>query len=197
MGFEATGLSWTADEFSDYVQLIPIGSWAKSVTVHHTYSPDLEDRPEGWKLSHMENLRYYYSNVLGWSAGPHLFVDEEKIFGLSSLYSKGVHAKSFNSSSIGIEALGNYDVEDNKTGRGKKVWLLTAIAVAILLKRLHLRPSNKTVLFHREDPKSNKTCPGSRVEKEWFLSLVNDAYNSNKNLTLEERVKRIEDKLGL
>lgn len=197
MGFEATGLSWTADEFSDYVQLIPIGSWAKSVTVHHTYSPDLTDRPDGWKLSHMENLRHYYGNVLGWSAGPHLFVDEHKIYGLSSLHSKGVHAKSFNSSSIGIEALGNYDVEEPKTGRGKKVWLLTAIAVAILLKRLHLSPNKKTVLFHRDDPKTNKTCPGSKVDKEWFLSLVNEASNSEENLTLEERVRRIENKLGL
>lgn len=197
MGFELTGLSWTADQFKDYVDLVPIGSWAKSVTVHHTYSPDLEDRPNGWKLSHLENLRYYYCNVLGWSAGPHMFVDENRAWGLSSLHNKGVHAKSFNSSSIGIEALGNYDEEDPKTGRGKKVWSLTAIVVAILLKRLHLKPSKETVLFHREDPRSNKTCPGSKVEKEWFLSLVNDAYNSNKNLTIEERVKRIEDKLGL
>jgi hypothetical protein len=197
MGFEITGMSWTADEFNDYIQLVPIGQWAKSVTVHHTYSPDLEDRPEGWKPTHLENLRHYYGNILGWSAGPHLFVDEHKVWGLSSMYKQGIHAKSFNKNSIGIEALGNYDVENPKAGRGYNVWLLTAITVAIILKRLHLIPSKETVLFHREDPKTNKTCPGSKVKKEWFLSLVNDAYNSNKNLTIEERVKRIEDYLNL
>ena len=77
MGFELTGMSWNPAEFKLYVDQIPISSWAKSVTVHHTYSPNLGDRPNGWKTQHLENLKHYYKNVLGWSAGPHLFTDDK------------------------------------------------------------------------------------------------------------------------
>ena len=197
MGFELTGKSWIPDQFKLYIEQIPIGSWANSVTVHHTYSPNLADRPNGWKTQHLENLKHYYKNVLGWSAGPHLFTDEKAIFGLSSLYKRGVHAKSFNKDSIGIEMLGNYESDDPKTGRGLEVVKLTALTVAILLKKMHLKADNQTVLFHRDDPTTNKTCCGSLIEKEWFLSLVNEHYDSEQPLTVEERLTKIENHLGI
>lgn len=197
MGFELTGMSWTPAEFAKYIDQVPVGAWAKSVTVHHTYSPNLGDRPHGWKTVHIENLRHYYKNVLGWSAGPHLFTDEKAIFGLSSLYKKGVHAKSFNRDSIGIEMLGNYESDDPTSGRGLEVIKVTALTVAILLKKMQAKPNRETVLFHRDDPTTYKTCPGTLVRKEWFLSLVNEHYDSDENLTVEERLTKIEKHLGI
>ena len=38
----------------------------------------------------------------------------------------GVHAVSFNSTGVGIEMLGNYDIEDPRTGRGLQVLTTTA-----------------------------------------------------------------------
>ena len=35
--------------------------------------------------------------------------------------------------------------------------------------------NSSTLLFHRDDPRTKKTCPGRKVTKDWFINLVNDA----------------------
>jgi hypothetical protein len=172
MGYELNGKVWDRRSFREYVSTLPNLPWVKAICVHHTSSPNLAQRPEGWKIQHLRNLQHYYQNELHWSAGPHLFTDEDQIFGLSSLYQRGVHAVSFNATAIGIETLGDYDHEDPLTGRGLQCWQTTAAAVAILLHHLDLAVNEETVLFHRDDPRTTKTCPGVKVRKDWFLSLV-------------------------
>jgi hypothetical protein len=83
-----------------------------------------------------------------------------------------VHAVSFNSSAIGIEVLGYYDVEDPLNGRGLLCWQNSAKATRVLLDWLGLKVNESTVLFHRDDPKTQKTCPGTKVKKDWLLSLI-------------------------
>jgi len=195
MGFDLTGRSWETDEFREYVSNLNL-SWANSVTVHHTYNPDLKGRPRGWQPSHLKNLRYYYQNILGWSAGPHLFTDEHKVFGLCSLEKKGVHAVSFNHDSIAIEMLGNYDSETPLSGRGLEVVTLTAKTVAILLEKMDTKATTESIHFHRDDPKTFKSCPGNLLEKNWFVSLVKKQMKGN-DLTIEERLTRIEKHLDI
>ncbi len=151
------GLRWTA--------WTPTG-----VTIHHCSAPSLAQRPDGFAQRHMDNLEYYYGFRLGWSAGPHLFIDDHKIWVFSPLTAKGVHATSFNRSDIGIEMLGNFDVEDPWSGRGLAVLELTCKAVCLIQARLHLAPGR--VRFHRDDPKTTKTCPGRKVDKTRFLTLL-------------------------
>ena len=175
MGYELEGKQWKCDEFEKYITSIKdtLG-WADSVTIHHMAFPDLGMRPDGLTLQHMRNLRSYYENELGWSAGPHLFVDDHYISGMSGLHRRGVHAVSFNANSIGIEMLGSYDKGDNDpfNGRGYLVLNRTAKAVAILLKAMGLKATKDTIHFHRDDPRTSKTCPGTAIEKDWFVSLV-------------------------
>jgi len=200
MGFTLRGLSWDEESFRAYVSSLDL-SWATSVTIHHTYFPNLEMRRNGWNQTHLENLHHYYKNVLGWSAGPHLFTDDKKTHGLSSLQSRGVHAVSFNKNSIGIEMLGNYDEEDPKSGRGLEVVTLTSKTVAILLEKMDTMATEETVKFHRDDPKTFKSCPGNLLEKKWFVSLVKKQMGNNnstsKNLTVEQRLSRIEKHLKI
>ena len=178
MSFSSVGHVFDATAFREHVSRIDLG-WARSVTVHHTAAPDLAMRPKGFTIQHMRNLASYYGEELKWSAGPHLFTDEDEIFGLSPLTARGVHAVSFNADSIGIEMLGNYDTEDPMTGRGAQVLATTAAAVSILLARLGKEANANTVLFHRDDPKTSKTCPGTRVEKPHILTLIR-AYESSR-----------------
>jgi len=147
-------------------------SWAKGVCVHHTGTPNLAQRPTGWTIQHMRNLASYYGAQLGWSAGPHLFTDEDQIYGLSPLSARGVHAVSFNSAYIGIEMLGDYDRESPIDGRGKQVLDMSAATVAVLLHRMKLPVNGDTVKFHRDDPLTSKTCPGRLVDKNAFLAAV-------------------------
>lgn len=175
MSYRAVGLRWSPQSFPAYLATQPRPSWAKAVTIHHCSSPSLAQRPNGFLAIHLENLASYYKNTKGWSSGPHLFTDEDDIFGLTPLSEKGVHAVSFNSNSIGIEMLGDYDEEDPKNGRGGQVTRTTASTARALLDWLGLKPSRQTLFFHRFDPRTTKTCPGTKVAHEWFLQMVLEA----------------------
>lgn len=171
MSFSAVGQVFDAASFRQHVAKLDL-SWAQGVCLHHTGTPNLAQRPKGWTIQHMRNLAHYYGNELGWSAGPHLFTDEDEIFGLSPLTSRGVHAVSFNARYIAIEALGNYDHEDPHSGRGAEVWHTTTAATAILLHRMGLPVNDTTVKFHRDDLRTSKTCPGTRVDKGTTLESI-------------------------
>ena len=175
MSFANVGKRWSPGEFPAWLAGLPRPSWAKSVTIHHCSAPSLAQRPDGFLSVHLENLRGYYRDRLGWSRGPHFFVDDDEIFGMTPPTIKGTHAVSFNSSSIGFEMLGDYDSEDPLSGRGLAVCRTTARAASDVLDWLGLEPSAATVKFHRDDPRTSKTCPGRKVGKEWFLGLMRDS----------------------
>jgi hypothetical protein len=190
MSYANVGKRWTPRSFRDYLGTITRPSWCRSITLHHTASPSLAMRPDGLSAQHILNLQNYYQKRLGWSRGPHLFIDDDEILGMTPLTLKGTHAVSFNSSSIGIEALGNYDTEDPQSGRGMAVWTTTAHASRALLDWLGLEPTTKTVLFHRDDPRTSKTCPGRRVQKEWILDLIRMHTSSPAPLPVPETLDR-------
>ena len=160
--------------FQKYVDRLELKDWKPSlVVIHHTASPSLKMRPVGWLPQHMENLKFHYeNNVKGapWSAGPHIFTDEDQAWIFSPLDKRGVHAASFNSKSWGIEMLGDFDTEDPWSGRGLNVLTFTAHVTAILLKKIGQDVS--AIRFHRDDPKTSKSCPGTKVCKEKFTALV-------------------------
>jgi hypothetical protein len=175
MSFNNTGKVWTIEGFAQYLNSIKAPSWAKAVCLHHTAAPSLNQRPDGFLAKHLENLKSYYSNQLGWKSGPHLFVDDDQVWGMTPLIETGVHASSFNRMSIGIEVLGDYDNEDPTKGRGLQCWQTTAAATKLLFDWLKLPINDKTLLFHRDDPKTTKTCPGGKINKNWVINLIKNA----------------------
>ena len=171
MSYNAIGKVWTVDSFQQYLKTITKPQWCDSVCLHHTALPSLQMRPKGLLMEHLHNMKAGYVQK-GWKSGPHLYIDGDQIYAMTPLTEKGVHAVSFNSRSIGIEVLGNYDSEDPFTGRGLQCWQVAAKATMQLLNWLNLKPSESTVLFHRDDPKTSKTCPGSKINKKWFIDLM-------------------------
>ena len=180
MAFSLIGTAWNIKGFISYLQGKNL-SWADSVTLHHTGSPNLAQRAKGLIVQHIKNIHYGYTTGRirrgrkPWSAGPHLFVDDVDINGMSPLEERGVHAVSFNHRSIAIEVLGNYDSEDPKSGRGLKCWKIAAQTTAALLIHMGKEANEKTILFHRDDPRTSKSCPGTRIKKDWFIALVREA----------------------
>jgi len=172
MGYENVGRVWTSGSLAQYLATIKKPVWCEAVTLHHTAEPSLAQRPNGLLIKHIENIRDWYITDKGWSAGPHLFIDEDQIFGMCDLRKKGVHAVSFNKSAIGIEVLGNYESEDPKKGRGLACWKNAAAAARVLLDWLDLDANEETILFHRDDPTTKKSCPGAKVKKDWVLGLI-------------------------
>jgi N-acetyl-anhydromuramyl-L-alanine amidase AmpD len=164
------GKGFNLEEFSRYLDGVSFGSWKpRSIVIHHCAAPSLAQRPNGFISQHMLNLQDFYEGK-GWSAGPHLFIDEDQAWVFSPLNQRGVHAVSFNATSIGIEMLGDYDSEDPTSGRGAQVLAMTARVTELLMKKLGIKKDG--ILFHRDDPKTSKTCPGKKIKKDWFLNLI-------------------------
>lgn len=175
MSFSNVGQVWSKNTLVTYLRGKKPPVWATSVTLHHTAAPSLAQRPGGFTAQHIKNIQHFYQKQLGWSRGPHFFIDEDQVWGMTPPTVRGVHAKSFNASSIGIEVLGNYDVESPDSGRGKQCWETAAAATKALLDWLGVSPDWRTVYFHRDDPRTSKSCPGKLVSKDVFLEMVKSA----------------------
>src|SRR5512134_3350001 len=96
MGFENTGRVWTVDSLKGHLAEIKKPDWCNAVTLHHTGAPSLAQRPNGFTAQHLRNIEHYYRVTKGWSSAPHLFVDEDQLWGMCDFRKKGVHAVSFN-----------------------------------------------------------------------------------------------------
>lgn len=172
--FPMVGHGFTVEEFERYLAGLDDNhmEWSpKGVTNHHTAAPNLSQRPKGFETQHMWNLRHYYMRTRGWSRGPHLFVDDHKIWVHTPLTRRGIHATSFNSTHFGCEMLGDYDwTDDPWTGRGLEVLKNAAWAIALINQRFGFPPSSMNT--HRDDPKTSKTCMGRKIKTEDFRNLV-------------------------
>ncbi|MBR1193249.1 N-acetylmuramoyl-L-alanine amidase [Bradyrhizobium sp. AUGA SZCCT0160] len=173
----------TAAAFLAYLETIEFKSWTpKFITMHHTGGPSLAT----WKTyAHgnrkvpitdakwMSNLAGYYGNELGWSAGPHFFFTPENFCVLSLPEKRGVHAVSFNANSWGVECVGEFDSEPFTDALRDRY----AEGFACLYLALGLTPDNfvkgvRGLHFHRDDPKTSKTCPGKRVSKDAMIAAI-------------------------
>src|SRR4030095_9216305 len=101
------------EEFRAYLRDLDFqNGWRPSgIACHNTASPTLEQWWHGGTSpeQRMENLRYYYEVEMGWSAGPHCFVDGVSYWIMTDFNVSGVHSPSWNGSRLGIEHVGDYD----------------------------------------------------------------------------------------
>ena len=195
MGFSNVGKVWTPASLEQELARIRFDKFRPvSVTFHHAASPSLANRPKGLLAQHIINIQSFYQNTNGWSSGPHLFVDEDQLFGMCPFNERGIHAVAFNKDSIGIEVLGDYDSEDPKSGRGLQCWENAFAAAAKILERLGLEANSATIKFHCEDPSTKKTCPGKKVtnntqhaktDKSWVIAGVRKYMNAKQPLVTE------------
>lgn len=166
------GKSFSADEFDSYCHTLMWTAWRPSfVVVHNTASPSLAQRPKGFTKQHMINLEAYYQGEK-WKAGPHLFVDDRKIWAFTPLTVSGTHSPSWNKTALGIEMLGDYEKESFDSGRGLKVRNNAISALATLCGVLGFDP--QTIRIHREDPLTTHACPGKNVRKLEIIQQVQD-----------------------
>jgi len=167
------GLPFTPINFDAYCHSLQWNAWRPSFLVlHNTAMPSLSYRPRGLTPEHIRAFVTYYRDQLKWSAGPHLFIDDKRIWVFTPLTVPGVHSPSWNKQSIGIEMLGDYDTESFHEGRGLLVGRNTIFAMITLCAVLDIAPS--TIRLHREDPATTHKCPGKNVVKQEIITEVND-----------------------
>ena len=167
------GASFGAAEFDRYCHALAWTAWRPSfVVLHNTAIPSLAQRPTGFSPEHMRGLEAYYRDVQRWNAGPHLFIDDRKIWVFTPLTVSGVHSPSWNKFSLGVEMLGNFATEPFDSGRGAKVRANAVAALATLHAVLGLDPA--TLRLHREDSLTTHRCPGDKVPKADVIRRVQE-----------------------
>lgn len=194
--FPFVGLALRDDEFHRYLLTL---SWPNPkpsfVVLHHTAVPSATwaRYPSGavWdageagmnsiqkkqkRLRQLEALKNYYNKTMFWSAGPHLFVDDEWIYVMSPLTAEGIHAKQGNRDnkgrgySIGIEVVGYYEhtrwpfaVEHNVTAA------VTSLKAVLGTFDYVDQPYAGGVSAHRNYNKPQ--CPGAAIQPNYYLAL--------------------------
>ncbi|HYC59680.1 MAG TPA: peptidoglycan recognition family protein [Thermoanaerobaculia bacterium] len=167
------GTSFSAEEFDSYCHTLMWTAWRPSfVVVHNTASPSLAQRPKGFTKQHILNLETFYRDQQKWKAGPHLFIDDVKIWAFTPLTVSGTHSPSWNKTALGIEMLGDYEKEPFDSGRGLKVRKNTTAALATICGILGFDP--QTIRIHREDPLTTHACPGKNVRRLEIIQEVQD-----------------------
>jgi SH3 domain-containing protein/N-acetylmuramoyl-L-alanine amidase-like protein len=161
------------ESLREYITGLDYKSWRPSnFVVHNTASPTLD---QWWNSGtspeqRMKNLQDYYENELGWSAGPHFFIDGESWWVMTPPNVKGVHSPSWNGTMLGFEHVGDYEIESADEGLGRQVQNMGYQLSAICCEFFGWSPEN--LKFHYEDPNTDHACPGSNMIKSTYVDNV-------------------------
>lgn len=156
----------TQEEFRQHVTGLTWSGWRPSLIVwHNTAAPTLAQWLSRDVAASLRNLENYYRNELGWSGGPHLFIDPDSICLFNPLNQRGVHSPSWNSTAIGIENVGDFDREDDDSGPGLKVKTNLIFATAVICEAVGLDP-RQCIRLHKEDPRTTHDCPGKDLAQD-------------------------------
>ena len=163
------GKGFSPEAFVTYAAKLKFAEWRPQfVVLHNTASPKLSEWHSTAGEQRMKNLEDFYKNIQQWSAGPHLFIADDRIWVFTPLTVAGVHSPSWNSMSWGVEMVGDYNVEPfSEPVRDNAV-----SALGTLHGLLGLDPS--TLRLHKEDPKTTHDCPGKNVDKADMIQRIVD-----------------------
>lgn len=167
------GKPYTREEFAAHVGGLRWRAWRPSgITLHNTAAPTLAQWAESGPRhdARIRNLQSYYENELGWHAGPHLFISRHFINGFSNMRDPGVHSRCYNPTHLGIEMVGDYNVEEFDSGDGALVRDNAVFALAHLYRAINVSPSG--LVFHKECRRDNHDCPGRKVDKADMIRRV-------------------------
>lgn len=179
------GKPYTREALAAHVAAIDFSKWRRKdgslgkplyIVLHNTSVPTiklwLSWAPEK-RQQYIKNVQQMYEVDDHWHAGPHFFVppdDTVAAFGFSNPETCGTHASCFNSDSIGIEMVGEFNSEPFDGGPGALVRDNAILLMAMLHNKLGLQPepyvyARQGLHFHVECRADNHDCPGRLVSK--------------------------------
>jgi hypothetical protein len=175
------GRHLTLPEFERHLATLDLGR-VDQVVIHHTYQPNLDDWRRQGGAFWLNAMKAVYEQKpwtddqgrehLGWTAGPHLYVDDGGVWLFTPLTQDGVGVAGHNARTRHIEVVGDYR-EAPPTGA---VWANAVAAAALTLRRAGLGVERLT--YHRALVGTTE-CPGAGFIREWpaFKAAV-AAYHS-------------------
>jgi hypothetical protein len=180
MSFLAEPKSYTPEEFAIFLDKLEWNGWQpKFVTLHNTGIPTLATWLDSGHAAQqrIEGQKHYERDILHWHSGVHLFVAPNLIWNLCELTQEGVSVSCWNHLTLGIEMIGDYATERFDAGPGARVRDNAVAAMAILHRRLGLRPDQyqmgvRGLHFHKECSRDHHDCPGRNVAKADVVARV-------------------------
>lgn len=187
------GRPYTREQLAAHIATADFSNWHRKdgskgrplyIVLHNTSDPTiklwLSWSPQK-RSDYIRNVEDYYENKLHWHAGPHFFVPPDEnicAFGFSDLETCGTHASCFNSDSIGIEMVGEFNDEQFDQGSGALVRDNAIFLMALLHNKLGLEPEpyvygKQGLHFHVECKKDDHDCPGKFVRKPDVVARIN------------------------
>ena len=150
------------EEFQTHLNAIVKPNWVKGVVLHHTWKPTSAN----WQgETTMNAMKRYYEN-LGWNAGPHLYIcigspnpANDGIWSMTPLDTVGIHAGECNSTTWGIEVVGNFDIAPWSDALRPVVYDV----IQALLKKIGVSAVTIAQLRGHRECNSPKTCPGAKI----------------------------------
>ncbi len=161
----------------DHINNLKIARAIKQIHIHNTASPAHKDFTGNNHLQLQQGMRYYHVNKNGWQdIGQHLTLFPDGFFVTGRSFDEDpASIKGWNEGAVCIEMLGHFNVGKDPF-KGPQAESAFRIC-GVLMKKFNLTIDG--IKFHRENPLAGNTeCPGTAIDKAWFLSEVAARYES-------------------
>lgn len=158
--------AYTISEFQTFIQSVTVARKINHIQIHHTWRPRKTDyRGEATIVG----MWRYHTQTRGWDdIGQHFTIAPDGlIWDGRSLELTPAGIAGHNNGGIMFEIIGNFD-KGEEVLEGKQLDAIIAATRALMEK---FKLNTEAIVFHREY--SEKTCPGSGLQKDWFIDLVN------------------------
>lgn len=157
--------AYTIEEFESFVDNLSIKRKITHIQIHHTWKPRKSDyKGESTVLG----MWRYHTETKGWQDIAQHFspAPDGLLWDGRSLELDPAGITGHNTGGIMFEIIGDFDIGQDKL-EGKQLYSITR-AVAVLLRKFNIDYSD--IVFHREY--APKTCPGTGIQKDWFIDMV-------------------------
>ncbi|WP_226035581.1 peptidoglycan recognition protein family protein [Aquibacillus saliphilus] len=176
-------ISWLDDNFGEFID-----EHINDNHIHHTWAPNHSSN--GSTLQLHRNMRNYHVNTNGWNdIAQNITIGKDGVIVTGrTIEVMPVSALSYNGTRdlhpFAYEMIGNFDKGNDKL---EGYQLESAIKVS-----KYFYEKSKGIVFHREcliNGKQPKSCPGTGIEKDWFMDMVKDKNFGIDNVSESPEVK--------